>query len=338
MKTKWYRKKLTFLIIQDANRSVVQFKLLKPLLIIIPTIVALISCALITLYMFHKQTVAEHHLILSQLTTQLADTEEEYARSVVTSTQTIESLQNDIISLSLQAESIKSKVEALKKLENELRDVTDPIANGEGLVSISSFDIDEHQPLEYSAVGGVHIPVRDDGISELAMDVESDFHYLSSEMDLLLSSLSLAKEQIVEYQELMRVTPSIWPTVSQRVTSNFGYRKDPFSRRPSFHSGIDIGGDRNDPIYATADGVVDEVGKDRYQGNYVIIKHENGIRTLYFHLQKSLVKSGQVVVKGEEIGLLGNTGRSTGPHLHYEVEKDNVKVDPKPYMQDTGRD
>lgn len=339
MKTKWYKRKLTFIVLQEANRSVVQFKLMKPLIVIVPLIVALISSALVILYMIHKDSVEQSQHVIASLSAQLSDTENEYAQAVAANHRTIEALQSDIISLSQQAESIKTKVEALKKLENELRDVTEPIVGGD-VVTISSFEVFTESPeiSSQSAIGGIHIPVRNDEISDLAIDIESDFYYLSSEMDLLLSSLSLAKEQIIEYQELMRVTPTIWPTKSQRVTSNFGYRNDPFTRRPSFHSGIDIGGNRNDPVYATADGVVHSVGRDRNLGNYVIIKHENGIKTHYYHLQKTSVSKNQEVVKGEEIGLLGSTGRSTGPHLHYEVEKDNVKVDPKPYMQDTRKD
>lgn len=337
MKTSWYRKKLTFLVIRDAHRSVIELKILKPILYIVPALMIAITTSLIWLYQYHNDRVEEHNLVLSQLTEQLASAHNSYESTIATKNKTIELLQTDVISLSNQANQIKTKVEELMQLESELRDVTEPIAQAGDVVKIASAHNEQLNILKrghQDGVGGEHIPVSDEDIMKLAISTESQFYVLDSDIDLLIEHLEEAKGKIIEYQEHLRVTPSIYPTVSQRVTSSYGYRSDPFTRRPSFHSGIDFGGDRNDPVYATADGVVQTSSYNRNYGNYVIIKHENGIRTHYYHLQKSLVKKGQEVSKGEEIGKLGNTGRSTGPHLHYEVEKNGVKVDPKPYLHD----
>ena len=112
---------------------------------------------------------------------------------------------------------------------------------------IASFDkLQTQQTMKESSqqgIGGAYIPVNDHNMSELASTTESNFGYLDVEMGLLLENLAMAKDEIIEYQEFMRVTPSIWPTISQRITSNFGYRTDPFTRKSSYHSGIDIGGD-----------------------------------------------------------------------------------------------
>lgn len=335
MKTSWYRKKLTFLVIRDAHRSVVQFKILKPILFIVPSIMIAITATLIWLYDYHNDRVEQHNIALAQLSEQLASAHHNYESTMATKNKTIEHLQNDVISLSNQANQIKTKVEELMQLEFELRDVTEPIAHAGDVVKIASAHNEQLNILrKQDGVGGEHIPVSDEDIMKLAISAESQFHVLDADIGLLIEHLAEAKGKIIEYQEHLRVTPSIYPTVSKRVTSNFGYRTDPFTRRPSFHAGIDFGGDRNDPVYATADGVVQTSSYNRNYGNYVIIKHENGIRTYYYHLQKSLVSRGQEVNKGEEIGKLGNTGRSTGPHLHYEVEKNGVKVDPKTYLHE----
>jgi murein DD-endopeptidase MepM/ murein hydrolase activator NlpD len=127
-------------------------------------------------------------------------------------------------------------------------------------------------------------------------------------------------------------TPSIFPTKSTNVTSAFGYRKDPFTRRSAYHRGIDFAGDVDDPIYATAAGKVIRSGHHRSMGNYVFVSHGNGLETIYMHLNKVLVHNGQEVKKGQIIGRLGSTGRSTGPHLHYEVHKHGKPVNPKKYL------
>lgn len=119
-----------------------------------------------------------------------------------------------------------------------------------------------------------------------------------------------------------------------KITSRFGYRVNPFTRRGrELHSGIDIKGRIGEPIRVTADGVVTFSG---YEGNYgyvVKVKHQNGYETRYAHLVRTQVKRGQRLEAGSVVGLLGNTGRSTGPHLHYEILKNNKKVNPEKYLE-----
>jgi len=145
--------------------------------------------------------------------------------------------------------------------------------------------------------------------------------------------LEKLKEEILERQAILRVTPTILPTSQLRVTSEFGMRRDPFTRRRTFHAGIDLAGNIGDPVYAAADGKVVESGRDRTQGNYIVIDHGRGIKTRYLHLNKRHVSAGDKVQKGQRIGDLGNTGRSTGPHLHYEVLVNGKQVDPWPYIK-----
>ncbi|RJR51305.1 MAG: M23 family metallopeptidase [Desulfobacteraceae bacterium] len=118
-----------------------------------------------------------------------------------------------------------------------------------------------------------------------------------------------------------------WP-VSGDFTSGFGIRKSPFTGRKEFHEGIDIAAGRGTPIFAPAEGIVESVGRLRGYGLQVSIEHGHGLVTSYSHLKKILVKAGQKVRKGQKIALVGNTGRSSGPHLHYEVRLNGVPLDP----------
>jgi murein DD-endopeptidase MepM/ murein hydrolase activator NlpD len=130
--------------------------------------------------------------------------------------------------------------------------------------------------------------------------------------------------------------PSTEPVRGTNFTSGYGIRSDPFKGRAAMHAGIDLAGPIGTPIYATADATV---GRSEYNsggyGNLVELEHGHGIQTRYGHLSKSLVSAGQRVKRGDMIGLMGSTGRSTGSHLHYEVRIDGKAVNPVPFLQST---
>jgi murein DD-endopeptidase MepM/ murein hydrolase activator NlpD len=130
---------------------------------------------------------------------------------------------------------------------------------------------------------------------------------------------------------LLASTPSIWPTKGW-LSSRFGYRMSPFTGKKEFHRGIDIATRMGAPIVAPADGIVSKIYSDRGYGKVVSISHGYGVITRYAHLSKTLVKKGQYVKRGETIALVGNSGRSTGTHLHYEVHLNRVAVDPLRYI------
>lgn len=134
-----------------------------------------------------------------------------------------------------------------------------------------------------------------------------------------------------KHRILLDSTPSIWP-VRGWLSSSFGKRKSPFTGEYEFHRGIDISAKMNTPVVAPSDGVVTAVCRKRGYGNTLKISHGFGLMTRYAHLEKSLVKPGQQVKRGEIIAAVGNTGRSTGPHLHYEVCRNGVPVDPLLYI------
>ncbi len=132
----------------------------------------------------------------------------------------------------------------------------------------------------------------------------------------------------------MADAPSLWPVVGP-ITSSFGERQDPFNGEGAFHSGIDISTSFGQPVHATADGVVLTAGLASGYGREILIDHGHGIETLYGHLSGFAVSSGEEVKRGQIIGYVGTSGRSTGPHLHYEVRIRNTPVNPHKYLRET---
>ena len=126
--------------------------------------------------------------------------------------------------------------------------------------------------------------------------------------------------------------PSVQPVSDLKFTSNFGIRSDPFNGGARMHAGVDIPGPVGTPIYATADGIIAAAERHGGYGNLVEVNHGKGIATRYGHLSRILVANNTRVKRGQVIGLMGSTGRSTGSHLHYEVRMDGRAVNPLPFL------
>jgi murein DD-endopeptidase MepM/ murein hydrolase activator NlpD len=153
---------------------------------------------------------------------------------------------------------------------------------------------------------------------------------LYSKTDVPKADLSAAEAKLAKY---MDTVPTLWP-VKGDITDKFGYRKDPFTRRTKYHQGIDVGADSGTSIRATASGRVIMAERTSGYGRAVKIDHGRGIVTLYGHASKLLVKAGQTVKKGDIIAKVGSSGRSTGPHLHFEVLLYGTPVDPFQYLDE----
>ncbi|MGD8981795.1 MAG: M23 family metallopeptidase, partial [Desulfobacterales bacterium] len=155
--------------------------------------------------------------------------------------------------------------------------------------------------------------------------------------ELTLASVSQEKvfeslyEGLKSQRNLLSSTPSIRPTEGW-LSSGFGYRVSPFTGLREFHKGLDIAGHKGTEIIATADGVVTFVGRNGSYGKMMKIDHGHGMITRYGHIQKALKKRGEAVKRGDVIALMGNSGRSTGPHLHYEVLLNGLPVNPQKYI------
>jgi len=133
-------------------------------------------------------------------------------------------------------------------------------------------------------------------------------------------------------QKMLASIPAIQPVANKdlkRIASGFGYRIDPIYKTVKYHAGLDFSAPSGTPIYATGDGVVEDASmSDVGYGNHVVIRHGYGYKTLYGHMLRIKVKAGQSVKRGDVLGWVGSTGKSTGPHCHYEVMKNGEKVDP----------
>ena len=143
--------------------------------------------------------------------------------------------------------------------------------------------------------------------------------------------LSLARMAVLE--RALDGIPSVVPASVRSITSGFGYRRDPFNGRAAMHSGIDFKGGIGSPIFAAADGRVTFAGWRGGYGKAVEVTHANGMMTRYAHLSRIDVKPGQMVAAGATLGGLGSTGRSTGPHLHFEVRINDRAVNPRPFLE-----
>ncbi len=156
---------------------------------------------------------------------------------------------------------------------------------------------------------------------------EDTFGVLRSLLHGLEDRLSSVRVDVERREALAEATPSIWPAHGW-LTGTFGGRADPFTHEPGFHEGIDISSDKGDPVYATADGVVETASYSGDYGNLIEIRHGFGLSTRYGHLSKYAVKVGDTVKRGQVIGYVGATGRATGSHLHYEILANGQRIDP----------
>jgi murein DD-endopeptidase MepM/ murein hydrolase activator NlpD len=163
----------------------------------------------------------------------------------------------------------------------------------------------------------------------------SDLEIRMDELSDVVSSVEMRLQQVYEYHQdklaYWASVPSIWP-VRGWVTSEFGVRRSPRGIGTRFHEGIDIAASTGTPIYASGDGVVTFAGYKPGLGKTVIIDHGFGLTTVYGHNSQLYVKDGDRVKRGVNISAVGRTGRSTGPHLHYQIEVDGIPVDPMRYI------
>ncbi len=217
------------------------------------------------------------------------------------------------------------KIDELKELDQKLR------------IMVNLEGGDEHENQE--GIGGSQpTPWRyeydsEESRSELIRGMHDALDDLTREIALGKRQKTTLHEFFKEQKRLLASTPSIWP-VRGWPSSRFGYRTSPFTGKKEFHRGLDISARMKTPVIAPADGTVSAIRWDRWSGNVLCVNHGYGLETIYAHLQEILVERKQFVRRGETIALLGNTGRSTGPHLHYEVHLNNIAVDPLRYILD----
>jgi murein DD-endopeptidase MepM/ murein hydrolase activator NlpD len=208
--------------------------------------------------------------------------------------------------------------------------------------------VDEEELNDNAGKGGPKMPYLPDiPIDKLPLDLENIDNTVTKPFSLLMEAASLKCDLddlarcVSERNIETGTTPSIWPVKFEPkeqlwISSGFGRRRDPFTKRWTTHTGVDIPAPRRTPIVATADGTIAKMGKDAYLGNHIEIYHSEKFSTLYGHMYRFAkgVEKGTKVKKGDLIGYVGRTGRSTGTHVHYEVRLNGKRVNPKIYIPD----
>ena len=230
--------------------------------------------------------------------------------------------------LKLQYDIINDKIDNLDLLMSEMQDRDDNIYR-------MIFEADPiPSSVRKAGYGGSNRYVALDGYvnSDMVVNTAKRIDVLSSQIYVQSKSFDEIYEMAKNKSEMLSCIPAIMPvkgTDIYRISSHYGQRTDPFYKVTKFHGGIDFSGPVGLGIYATGDGVVVKVEKNKSgYGNNVVIDHGYGYKTRYAHLHTIKVKKGEKVKRGQEFGLLGNTGKSTAPHLHYEVIKNNKTVNP----------
>ncbi len=170
----------------------------------------------------------------------------------------------------------------------------------------------------------------------LSVSIANSLNNLSARIAVQTKSYTEIDGFIKNKEQLLACTPAIQPVSNKdlsRIASGFGYRIDPVYKTTKFHAGLDFAAPQGTPIYATANGTVETAGNTgNGYGNHVVINHGYGYQTLYGHMFRVKVRPGQKVKRGEIIGWVGSTGKSTGPHCHYEVHRNGDPVDPVYYF------
>ena len=246
--------------------------------------------------------------------------------------QTKEQLKNQLVDYQIQ-------VKLLEQKSGEMQSSLDELASMDDNVYREIFGADPiEDDIRKAGTGGVNkyisLEQLQDGnkIKALHMRLDNMKNQSKIQKDSYSKLIQMAKDK----SKMLASIPAIQPIPNKtlkRIASGFGYRVDPIYKTRKMHKGLDFSAPKGTKIYATGDGVIQMVKRDRWgYGTHIIIDHGYGYTTLYGHMSKASVKKGENVKRGQVIGLVGSTGKSTGPHLHYEVAKNGVQVNPVGYF------
>lgn len=248
----------------------------------------------------------------------------------------LEALRSEAVQHRQQASVLSSSLEDLRKQLSTMREVNIRIRMMLGLdppkVPPSPLGLGGKEESSVVTQPGGLGGERETLVS-VAAQLQQKLTWLKDEAVIQEQYLRELKSIVGERKAQWASTPSIWP-VRGWVSSGFGRRVSPFTGRDTMHGGVDITAPLRTPVIAPAAGTVTFAGTEAGLGNTVSILHGYGMRTIYGHMDKLKVKTGQNVKRGDQLGWVGNTGLSTGPHLHYEIEVSGAAVDPLKYIID----
>jgi murein DD-endopeptidase MepM/ murein hydrolase activator NlpD len=243
-------------------------------------------------------------------------------------------LKDRIATLSSKVDDVDQRLASLRQFDEKLRTMTDLHDASRGLAMGPLKPAQAAGDAVASDIDPFAVPIAGDDpavqqLREALLD--SRLVGLAHEANRELESLSELVDYFSVREVLLKSTPSIAPTRGL-LTSGFGSREDPFTSDHSMHSGLDIATREGAEVVAPASGTVIFAGEKAAYGNCIVVDHGRDVTTLYGHLQRYIVKPGDKVERGQHIANVGNTGRSTGPHLHYEVRLSGVPVNPRRYV------
>ena len=241
--------------------------------------------------------------------------------------------QNDLI------DHQKSQIQNFASQINELKYQLSELNNFEKKMRIiANFDNGEDEAEGVFGIGGSMPEDLDPaiGMNEMQSVFLQEMHEQVSHLDQVAVSQQERFESLFghlqEQRNMLACTPTVRPVEGGYISSVFGYRISPFTERKEFHKGLDIAITKGTPIIATADGVVTFSAEKGLMGNMVVLDHGYGFTTRYGHCKELLKEKGDTVKRGDVIATVGNTGRTTGPHVHYEVQMSGVQVNPNRYI------
>jgi murein DD-endopeptidase MepM/ murein hydrolase activator NlpD len=202
---------------------------------------------------------------------------------------------------------------------------------GQRLVEVASLSKNEFDFGVKPAFGGPRLVV-DDARARSALDIGKNIQSMDIQMSRLDTQLAAINYLLQDKKDELAARPHAWPTEGGWLSSPYGLRSDPFTGEPEMHRGVDIANRFGAPVLAAGRGIVIFSGKTPDFGNMVIIDHGFGYKTRYGHMSALLVKVGDMVKANQEIGRIGSSGRSTGPHLHFEVYRYGMHLDPAGFL------
>ena len=241
-------------------------------------------------------------------------------------------LKRELDKLVLEYELIDKELEKLSAVLENIKDRDDNIYR-------VIFEADPiPNSIRKAGIGGINRYKDLEGFesSDLLISTSKKIDQISKQLYIQSKSFDEVIDMALKKSEMMASIPAIQPVKNKelkRVASGYGRRIDPYYKKLKFHYGVDFSAPKGTPIYATGNGTVAKVEKSkRGFGNHVVINHGFGYESLYAHMSKYTVRKGQKVKRGDIIGYVGSTGKSTAPHLHYEVHKDGRKINPAYYF------
>ncbi len=297
-------KKITIIFLSDGARKTKQLKIPKIFILSLPLFI--LAAVILVAWVF-----SDYQTVKTQIP-RLAHLQKENKHQKV-----------QLANLSQKIDHINRKMIELNKFDHKLRVMV-------------NLETSEDNP-QFLGIGGSDPTVLNPDYTvekahkKLVRLMHHSLDNLNTEISVQIQDKAELYRFLQEQKSMLACTPSIWVTKGW-VSSDFGYRISPFTDEREFHKGLDISARMKTVIIAPADGVVSTVGRTHGYGNMLHINHGYGLKTVYAHLAKSLVTKGKYVKRGQKIALLGNSGRSTGPHLHYEVHLNGVPVNPLRYI------